>query len=358
MEDYKIQSLIQCTLENYNNRKVVIWGKCDTGDTIANILAAQHQIKTEYFIDSNVNLHNGLTVKSVLAIDQNSKAIYVVIPLNRYHDAIIKQLTGFGYKAGDDYAYIAHKPVIVPGEQATGYYADAFGNKIIGAMGNGRIIFLGYNATITIGAAAAVGGEVDLHVEDDANILLGSNLLIMKNTNWHFRPQAVVKIGDNCKFEATGELVCGRKAEITIGDNTSVGYRYWIVAHTKTRIQIGKDCTFSRDVIIRTNDGHSIFDIATGKNINSAINEQSKKSVIIHDHVWIGAKCSCLYNTRVHSGSIVGAHSLLKKEYPNNCIIAGQPARIIRQDIAWAHENAADDINIIKSEYIRQTTER
>ncbi|WP_430125645.1 acyltransferase [Paenibacillus solani] len=120
-------------------------------------------------------------------------------------------------------------------------------------------------------------------------------------------------MGDNCLFNNDGELTCGKEAQIRIGSNSEFGCRYWIVANTLTFIDIGEECIFSKDCLIRSTDGHSIFDIHTGENINSSLSEQYKKNIIIEDHVWFGAKCSCFYGAKIGSGSIVGAHSLVKR---------------------------------------------
>ncbi|WP_433944315.1 hypothetical protein [Paenibacillus sp. SN-8-1] len=357
MKSYRVQTLIECIVRNYNNRKVVIWGKCDSSDMISKALYEQHGIVTEYFIDSNTNLLNGTTVRSVMEIDRKSNDIYVVIPL-RYHKSIIERLTAFGYKEVNDYAYSSHKPISITKDKMDDYsYSDIFGNKIVGDISNCKVIFRGYNSTITIGNSTNIQENVEIYIDDDVNVSIGNNLTIFKNTKWNFLPDSLVTLGDNCIFEQDGELTCGRNAEITIGSNILFGCRYWIVASIQSRIKIGNDCLFSRDVMIRTNDGHSIFDINTKKNINSALKEQYKKSVIISDHVWVGAKCTCLYNTKIHSGSIVGAHSLVKREFPNNCIIAGSPAKIIRRDIAWSKENNRDNMDIVNEKYIHYTLE-
>lgn len=355
MQAYKIQALVESTVRNFKNRKVVIWGKCDDGDLVSQALFEQHGIATEYFIESNTNLLNGTTVRSVAEIENKRGEIYVVIPL-RYHKSIVEQLNAFGFTAVSDFAYHFHNPITVTKNQMDhNIYSDIYGNKIIGDIGNCKIFFRGYNATITIGHSAYIEDDVEIHVEDEVEVVIGSNVGIFKNSKWSFHPKCKIRIGDNCKFQRDGDLSCGKSAEITIGSNTEIGSRYWIVAHNQTRIVIGKDCMFSRDIMLRTNDGHSIFDIHTGKNLNSVPNEQVNKSIIIEDHVWVGAKCSLLYNTKIGSGSIVGAHSLVKKEYPNNCMIAGVPARVIRKDIAWAKENNRDNMDIIPEEYVRFT---
>ena len=55
-------------------------------------------------------------------------------------------------------------------------------------------------------------------------------------------------------------------------------------------------------------------------------------------HVWIGSEAMILSGSDIGSSSIVGARSIIDANYPNNCIVAGSPARIIKKDITWARQ--------------------
>ena len=85
-------------------------------------------------------------------------------------------------------------------------------------------------------------------------------------------------------------------------------------------------------------DGHTIFDVKSGRAINIS-DEISKNRIVIDEHVWIGMNCNILYGTYIGKGSIVGAGSVVKGRYPNNCIIAGNIARIIKRDISWCRKD-------------------
>ena len=52
-----------------------------------------------------------------------------------------------------------------------------------------------------------------------------------------------------------------------------------------------------------------------------------------------------ILNCDVGSGSIIGARDLVKKKYPNNCILAGIPAKVIRKDVGWSREINCYDID-------------
>lgn len=93
---------------------------------------------------------------------------------------------------------------------------------------------------------------------------------------------------------------------------------------------IGDDCLFSFNVMIRNSDPHLIFDSESGKRINKT------KSVFIGDHVWVGQYVDILKNTRIDSGSIVGASSVVAgKSISYNTIWVGNPSRKIKSGIFW-----------------------
>jgi len=54
---------------------------------------------------------------------------------------------------------------------------------------------------------------------------------------------------------------------------------------------------------------------------------------VIEDDVYIGAGAKILGNVRIGSGSIIGANAVVVRDVPRRCMVAGVPARIIRQDI-------------------------
>lgn len=51
---------------------------------------------------------------------------------------------------------------------------------------------------------------------------------------------------------------------------------------------------------------------------------------IIGDNVYIGPGCRILGKIRVGDNVMIGANSVVISDVPNNCIVAGSPARVIR----------------------------
>ena len=100
----------------------------------------------------------------------------------------------------------------------------------------------------------------------------------------------------------------------------------------KTMIDIGCDCMFSNNIIIRTSDSHPIFD-NTGVRINPAQN------VKIGNHVWIAPESTVMKGVIVNDNAIIGSKSLVTKNVPESSLVAGIPAKVIREEVYWTRES-------------------
>ena len=120
---------------------------------------------------------------------------------------------------------------------------------------------------------------------------------------------------------------------IHLGKHTSLSGKIQLAAMEGTRIEIGQDCLFSSNIAIRTGDSHSLIQYDTGKRINRS------KSIVIGEHVWVGTNVTILKGTHIPSHSVVGACSLLCKEYSTpNCVLAGVPAKEAKYNVDWKTE--------------------
>ncbi len=63
----------------------------------------------------------------------------------------------------------------------------------------------------------------------------------------------------------------------------------------------------------------------------------------IGDNVFIGAGTKILYDVRIGSNVVIGTGSLVNKDIPDNCVVAGVPARIIGsfEDLCKKRRNEA-----------------
>jgi acetyltransferase-like isoleucine patch superfamily enzyme len=120
--------------------------------------------------------------------------------------------------------------------------------------------------------------------------------------------------------------------EISIGEQTSIYGATHLAAIEGTSICIGSHCMFSSDIHFRTGDSHSIIEL-DGKRLNLS------ESIFIGNHVWVDNKVICLKGVHIADNCIVGACSLLTIIFTEeNIILAGNPAKIVKQKVNWLAE--------------------
>ena len=152
--------------------------------------------------------------------------------------------------------------------------------------------------------------------------IIGDNNKITIDDTCGYNPHMNIKIGliapcNNC--------------EIKIGKHFHSGTLEFItpIQEDGMKIEIGDDCMFSIGTEFIPSDSHAIFD-ENGKVRNIA------KHIKIGNHVWFGANVTICKNTEIADGCIVGAHSVVSGKFTEpNCIIAGNPARVIRRNATW-----------------------
>lgn len=125
-------------------------------------------------------------------------------------------------------------------------------------------------------------------------------------------------------------IIMGNDGVCKIGANTRIVGASMLISYAK--VLIGADYLFSAGINIRTHDSHHIFDRDSHKRINTP------KDVILHDHVWLGEDAYLLPGANIGEGSIVGARAVTSGTFGDHVIIAGVPARVIRENICWSKD--------------------
>ncbi len=123
----------------------------------------------------------------------------------------------------------------------------------------------------------------------------------------------------------------GNEGTCIIGDRTEIIGAYFAVSGAK--VSIGEDSLVSTQVVIRNHDGHHIFDMETHRRINYP------KDIIIEEHVWIGYRTVLLGGTRIGRDSIVGAGAVTSGQFGEHQVIAGCPAKVIREHVCWSKDD-------------------
>ena len=115
--------------------------------------------------------------------------------------------------------------------------------------------------------------------------------------------------------------------QIIIGNHCSIGEYNHITACNK--IVLGDGLLTGRFVYIGDNSHGSL----SKEESNIPPVERplcSKGEIVIGKNVWIGDKATILGGVHIGDNVIVAANAVVTKDIPDNCVVAGVPARIIK----------------------------
>lgn len=353
--------------EKSRGRKIYIWGAWEVGHAVEQWLSENH-LDIEGYIDSKkTGQYQGKKIYDLDNLERES--VFLVICLIA-HDSVKSTLKSHGLIAYEDYLYMGESIHLVNCTD----YKDLFGNEILGGISEcfvqmslnsklkaGNIRF-GKNVSIevvccseiVIGDGVEIDDNVRLNCRDCSKVVIGNNVKIGKDTQIVCKGSELV-IGNNVRIGNDSELLCLPRSQTvigegvmfkgnelivvwddsfcTFGEKTSVEDHFRLAVGQNTKFICGRDCMLSYSIDIRSFSAHTIVDKKAEKI------HQTKKDVILGDHVWIGMGVAILQGSRIGDHSIVGAKSLVNKEFGENVMLAGSPAQVIRQDVDWDRRN-------------------
>jgi acetyltransferase-like isoleucine patch superfamily enzyme len=156
----------------------------------------------------------------------------------------------------------------------------------------------------------------------------GDNSVICRDVTI-FNPQDIT-IGNNTRLDKHCVIESWHKngiGSLTIGDNCCFG-EYTHVT-TTNRITIGNNLLTGRFVLI-TDNAHGQTD---GTDLSMHPNLRpvtSKGPVVIGNNVWIADKASIMPGVTIGNGVIIAANSVVTHDVPDNALVAGVPAKVIK----------------------------
>jgi acetyltransferase-like isoleucine patch superfamily enzyme len=168
--------------------------------------------------------------------------------------------------------------------------------------------------------------------------------LLMRLLRLKLRYRGRLKIDGICFICPKVHLEIGPNAQLRVGRWAWIGHGSKIRAHEGTvsigaKTVIGQECTISayqhvsigRECIIA--DRVMLIDFDHGAvEVDRPIREQGiyKRDVRVGHNVWIGYGACVLRGVSVGDNSILGTSSVVTKDVPENAVVAGAPARVIR----------------------------
>lgn len=150
-----------------------------------------------------------------------------------------------------------------------------------------------------------------------------------------------VKGGDRCRFSIgrncivrSGIVLERAGASFSVGDRSFIGNGLISIANS---VEIGNDVMLSWGVTISDHNSHSLKfserkqDVENWRVGSKDWDAVKIGRVVIHDKVWIGFNAIVLKGVTIGEGAIVGAGAVVTKDVPPWTVVAGNPAKVIRE---------------------------
>lgn len=178
----------------------------------------------------------------------------------------------------------------------------------------GTVNIVGENSSVFIGKDTTAR-DINIKIKGkNSFVLIGDGCRLGKLTLSLPKDNCLIVIGSNSSFES-GVCICDGEA-----------------------IMVGKGAMISNGVLIRTSDGHGIFDLSTGDLLNPPL------PIYIDKYVWLGNASRINKGVEIANHTVLGGASVASGSLSANCIYAGIPARKVKSNVAWSRTYSYDDI--------------
>ena len=158
-------------------------------------------------------------------------------------------------------------------------------------------------------------GNIYIRVEQGAVVEVGNDFLALSSAVYN----PLVTNAHNC-------ICVGSDATLLIGDNVGMsGTVIWV----RKCIKIGNNVKIGGGTILMDSDAHSLSYVDRRESVQDVKNRIDKE-IVVNDDVLIGANSIILKGVHIGARSVVGAGSVVTKDVPSDCIVAGNPAKVIK----------------------------
>ena len=120
-----------------------------------------------------------------------------------------------------------------------------------------------------------------------------------------------------------GSKIRVHEGEVSIGAKTVMGQECTISAYQ--HVEIGRECIVADRVMLIDFD-HGVVEVERPIRLQGIY----KRDIRVGHNVWIGYGACVLRGVSVGNNSILGTSAVVTQDVPENAVVAGIPARVIR----------------------------
>ncbi|MFX0567179.1 DapH/DapD/GlmU-related protein [Kosakonia cowanii] len=173
-----------------------------------------------------------------------------------------------------------------------------------------RVFLFPYNKIRNCYYALALGAK---------NIIVGKALSLRGSRNVSIGRN--VNLGNQTWIDAIGS------GKIIIGDDVSFSQNVHVAA--ASHVVIGDGCLVGSDVLITDHDHSFETDMLTTFPKNRPL--RVKGPTVLGKNIWLSDNVKILSGVTLGNNSVVAANSVVTRSFPENVLLAGNPAVVIRQ---------------------------
>ena len=133
---------------------------------------------------------------------------------------------------------------------------------------------------------------------------------------------AVVRLGRWC-WIGHGSKIRAHEGVVEIGAKTVLGQECTISAFQ--HVSIGRECIVADRVMLIDFD-HGVVEVERPIRLQGIY----KRDVHVGNNVWIGYGACVLRGVTVGDNCVIGTNTVVTKDVPDNAVVAGAPARVLR----------------------------
>lgn len=181
-----------------------------------------------------------------------------------------------------------------------------------------------------------------------------SSIRVLNRSNIKIAPTATIDMGERSFFEINRQdyiktnerstLYLGEKAKLKLSGSFTMHGHSSIMVHDGAQLEIGhntylnggsiecsygihigNDCAIADGVRIIDNSWHTAHSLAGG-----GITKIGNK-------VWIATGAMILPGITIGDGAIVAAGAVVTKDVAARCMVAGVPAKVVKENVEWKH---------------------
>ena len=228
--------------------------------------------------------------------------------IKSYTNKVIQGLGRNGYKIDSEIRFYNLLIIIISKfiQALKGCFLKIFINKSRGLIFLGNNVRIRHKNLISVGRTIFIGDNVEINALSKRGIVFGDNVSIHRGTI----------------IDCTGGI---RSIGEGLKIGNSVGFSPNCFIQVRGKVTIGDNVIFGPFVkIFSENHNFSKIDIPI------ANQGETRKGVNIKSGVWVGSSAIILDGVTIGENAIIAAGSLVNSDVPANCIVAGIPAKIIK----------------------------